>query len=155
MEKTSANIIIWPWGKTFIKDGKLYTYNTIPVAHNIVFLAYFSRCPFCNFPALLDKDISLFSCPNPRCRKVSLCACMYICVCVCVCYYLIKMTLCSDASLTVSVLRSLLSLVPKRSLGGATRSWKGSLVCGLKRMNHVCGCETNGIFYWQSSPCWN
>ncbi|KAI1896141.1 hypothetical protein AGOR_G00091750, partial [Albula goreensis] len=27
------------------------------------------RCPFCNFPALLDKDISLFSCPNPRCRK--------------------------------------------------------------------------------------
>uniref|UniRef100_A0A672JTR0 E3 ubiquitin-protein ligase RNF216-like n=1 Tax=Sinocyclocheilus grahami TaxID=75366 RepID=A0A672JTR0_SINGR len=31
------------------------------------------RCPFCNFPALLDKDISLFSCPNPRCRKVSPC----------------------------------------------------------------------------------
>ncbi|XP_016122901.1 E3 ubiquitin-protein ligase RNF216-like [Sinocyclocheilus grahami] len=30
------------------------------------------RCPFCNFPALLDKDISLFSCPNPRCRKLSL-----------------------------------------------------------------------------------
>uniref|UniRef100_A0A8C1WJH1 RING-type domain-containing protein n=1 Tax=Cyprinus carpio TaxID=7962 RepID=A0A8C1WJH1_CYPCA len=29
------------------------------------------RCPFCNFPALLDKDISLFSCPNPRCRKES------------------------------------------------------------------------------------
>lgn len=29
------------------------------------------RCPFCNFPALLDKEISLFSCPNPRCRKVS------------------------------------------------------------------------------------
>lgn len=29
------------------------------------------RCPFCNFPALLDKDMSLFSCPNPRCRKVS------------------------------------------------------------------------------------
>ncbi|XP_023670698.2 E3 ubiquitin-protein ligase RNF216 [Paramormyrops kingsleyae] len=27
------------------------------------------RCPFCNFPALLDKGISLFSCPNPRCRK--------------------------------------------------------------------------------------
>ncbi|XP_018594018.1 E3 ubiquitin-protein ligase RNF216 [Scleropages formosus] len=27
------------------------------------------RCPFCNFPALLDKEISLFSCPNPRCRK--------------------------------------------------------------------------------------
>ncbi|KAG8007173.1 hypothetical protein GBF38_023344, partial [Nibea albiflora] len=27
------------------------------------------RCPFCNFPALLDKDMSLFSCPNPRCRK--------------------------------------------------------------------------------------
>lgn len=29
------------------------------------------RCPFCNLPALLDKDMSLFSCPNPRCRKVS------------------------------------------------------------------------------------
>ncbi|XP_060946140.1 E3 ubiquitin-protein ligase RNF216 isoform X2 [Limanda limanda] len=29
------------------------------------------RCPFCNFPALLDKDRSLFSCPNPRCRKES------------------------------------------------------------------------------------
>ncbi|KAJ8364005.1 hypothetical protein SKAU_G00128360 [Synaphobranchus kaupii] len=27
------------------------------------------RCPSCNFPALLDKEISLFSCPNPRCRK--------------------------------------------------------------------------------------
>ncbi|XP_029294339.1 LOW QUALITY PROTEIN: E3 ubiquitin-protein ligase RNF216 [Cottoperca gobio] len=29
------------------------------------------RCPFCNFPALLDKHMSLFSCPNPRCRKES------------------------------------------------------------------------------------
>ncbi|XP_061568024.1 E3 ubiquitin-protein ligase RNF216 isoform X2 [Cololabis saira] len=29
------------------------------------------RCPFCNFPALLDKGMSLFSCPNPRCRKES------------------------------------------------------------------------------------
>ncbi|TNN51755.1 E3 ubiquitin-protein ligase RNF216 [Liparis tanakae] len=29
------------------------------------------RCPFCNFPALLDKDRSLFSCPNPRCRKAA------------------------------------------------------------------------------------
>nr|XP_061829993.1 E3 ubiquitin-protein ligase RNF216-like [Nerophis lumbriciformis] len=29
------------------------------------------RCPFCNFPALLDKAMSLFSCPNPRCRKES------------------------------------------------------------------------------------
>ncbi|XP_061702387.1 E3 ubiquitin-protein ligase RNF216 isoform X2 [Syngnathoides biaculeatus] len=29
------------------------------------------RCPFCNFPALLDKDMCLFSCPNPRCRKES------------------------------------------------------------------------------------
>ncbi|XP_041863412.1 E3 ubiquitin-protein ligase RNF216 isoform X2 [Melanotaenia boesemani] len=29
------------------------------------------RCPFCNFPALLDKNMSLFSCPNPRCRKES------------------------------------------------------------------------------------
>ncbi|XP_075888414.1 uncharacterized protein rnf216 [Nelusetta ayraudi] len=29
------------------------------------------RCPFCNLPALLDKDRSLFSCPNPRCRKES------------------------------------------------------------------------------------
>ncbi|KAK7939423.1 hypothetical protein WMY93_002749 [Mugilogobius chulae] len=29
------------------------------------------RCPFCNFPALLDKGISRFSCPNPRCRKES------------------------------------------------------------------------------------
>uniref|UniRef100_W5MB48 Ring finger protein 216 n=1 Tax=Lepisosteus oculatus TaxID=7918 RepID=W5MB48_LEPOC len=27
------------------------------------------RCPFCNFPALLDKEVFLFSCPNPRCRK--------------------------------------------------------------------------------------
>lgn len=81
--------------------------------------------------------------------------CVPACTYVCVCYYLIKMTLCSDGSITLSVLRSLLSLVPKRSLGGATSSWKGSLVCGLKRMNHVCGCETNGIFYWQSSPCWN
>ncbi|KAK5914383.1 hypothetical protein CgunFtcFv8_008830 [Champsocephalus gunnari] len=29
------------------------------------------RCPFCTFPALLDKNMSLFSCPNPRCRKES------------------------------------------------------------------------------------
>ncbi|KAM8825562.1 E3 ubiquitin-protein ligase RNF216 isoform 1-T2 [Synchiropus picturatus] len=29
------------------------------------------RCPFCNFPALLDKQMFLFSCPNPRCRKES------------------------------------------------------------------------------------
>ncbi|XP_036828202.1 proline-rich protein 36 isoform X2 [Oncorhynchus mykiss] len=29
------------------------------------------RCPSCNFPALLDKGVSLFSCPNPRCRKES------------------------------------------------------------------------------------
>ncbi|XP_077590174.1 E3 ubiquitin-protein ligase RNF216 [Stigmatopora nigra] len=29
------------------------------------------RCPFCNFPALLDKEMSLFSCPNPCCRKES------------------------------------------------------------------------------------
>ncbi|KAM6904410.1 uncharacterized protein rnf216 [Xenentodon cancila] len=28
-------------------------------------------CPFCNFPALLDSGMSLFSCPNPRCRKES------------------------------------------------------------------------------------
>ncbi|XP_041133832.1 E3 ubiquitin-protein ligase RNF216-like isoform X2 [Polyodon spathula] len=29
------------------------------------------RCPFCNFPALLDKEVFLFSCPNARCRKES------------------------------------------------------------------------------------
>ncbi|XP_026580862.1 E3 ubiquitin-protein ligase RNF216-like [Pseudonaja textilis] len=28
------------------------------------------RCPFCNFPALLDKEVKRFSCPNPCCRKV-------------------------------------------------------------------------------------
>ncbi|XP_010282043.1 PREDICTED: E3 ubiquitin-protein ligase RNF216, partial [Phaethon lepturus] len=27
------------------------------------------RCPFCNFPALLDNDVKRLSCPNPRCRK--------------------------------------------------------------------------------------
>ncbi|XP_020864190.1 E3 ubiquitin-protein ligase RNF216 [Phascolarctos cinereus] len=27
------------------------------------------RCPFCNFPALLDSEVKWFSCPNPRCRK--------------------------------------------------------------------------------------
>lgn len=42
----------------------------------------FLRCPFCNFPALLDKGISLFSCPNPRCRKVSLCAWIHKCLSV-------------------------------------------------------------------------
>ncbi|XP_060117004.1 E3 ubiquitin-protein ligase RNF216-like [Heteronotia binoei] len=29
------------------------------------------RCPSCNFPALLDKEVKWFSCPNPRCRKVN------------------------------------------------------------------------------------
>ncbi|MEE6522319.1 hypothetical protein FKM82_020808, partial [Ascaphus truei] len=28
------------------------------------------RCPFCSFPAVLDKGVERFSCPNPRCRKV-------------------------------------------------------------------------------------
>ncbi|XP_028670234.1 E3 ubiquitin-protein ligase RNF216 [Erpetoichthys calabaricus] len=28
-------------------------------------------CPSCNFPALLDKEALMFSCPNPRCRKES------------------------------------------------------------------------------------
>ncbi|KAE8580093.1 hypothetical protein XENTR_v10024301 [Xenopus tropicalis] len=27
------------------------------------------RCPSCSFPALLDKDVDRFSCPNPHCRK--------------------------------------------------------------------------------------
>ncbi|KAG5279444.1 hypothetical protein AALO_G00077840 [Alosa alosa] len=36
------------------------------------------RCPFCNFPALLDKAISLFSCPNPRCRKESCRKCQVV-----------------------------------------------------------------------------
>lgn len=42
-----------------------------PVLLNTPSSLAFFRCPFCNFPALLDKDMSLFSCPNPRCRKVS------------------------------------------------------------------------------------
>uniref|UniRef100_A0A8C5Q0V2 Ring finger protein 216 n=1 Tax=Leptobrachium leishanense TaxID=445787 RepID=A0A8C5Q0V2_9ANUR len=29
------------------------------------------RCPSCSFPALLDKDVDRFSCPNPNCRKES------------------------------------------------------------------------------------
>lgn len=41
----------------------------LPLLTLLPFTLY--RCPFCNFPALLDKDMSLFSCPNPRCRKVS------------------------------------------------------------------------------------
>ncbi|XP_053550575.1 E3 ubiquitin-protein ligase RNF216 [Bombina bombina] len=27
------------------------------------------RCPSCNFPAVLDKGVDRFSCPNPHCRK--------------------------------------------------------------------------------------
>ena len=27
------------------------------------------RCPSCRFPALLDKDLNMFSCPNPGCQK--------------------------------------------------------------------------------------
>lgn len=36
------------------------------------------RCPSCNFPALLDKEISLFSCPNPRCRKETCRKCHFL-----------------------------------------------------------------------------
>ncbi|XP_035294253.1 E3 ubiquitin-protein ligase RNF216-like isoform X1, partial [Cricetulus griseus] len=27
------------------------------------------RCPSCNFPALLDREVKTFSCPNPGCQK--------------------------------------------------------------------------------------
>ncbi|XP_042560359.1 E3 ubiquitin-protein ligase RNF216 [Clupea harengus] len=36
------------------------------------------RCPSCSFPALLDKAVSLFSCPNPRCRKESCRKCQVV-----------------------------------------------------------------------------
>ena len=29
----------------------------------------FIRYPSCSFPALLDRDLKRFSCPNPRCQK--------------------------------------------------------------------------------------
>ncbi|KAJ8246060.1 hypothetical protein GJAV_G00263200 [Gymnothorax javanicus] len=36
------------------------------------------RCPSCNFPAILDKEIALFSCPNPRCRKETCRKCHFL-----------------------------------------------------------------------------
>ncbi|XP_061089184.1 E3 ubiquitin-protein ligase RNF216 [Conger conger] len=37
-----------------------------------------TRCPSCNFPALLEKEICLFSCPNPRCRKETCRKCHFL-----------------------------------------------------------------------------
>lgn len=49
----------------------------LELSASYVSLSHLFRCPFCNFPALLDKDMSLFSCPNPRCRKVSPNLCLF------------------------------------------------------------------------------
>lgn len=98
----------------------------LPLLTLLPFTPY--RCPFCNFPALLDKDMSLFSCPNPRCRKVSPLSTLshqggYLCSCSSSCLHI--SVSCSPVSEFYRYVRQRHSSHIKRKFGGSNSVWGG------------------------------
>lgn len=109
------------------------------------------RCPFCNFPALLDKDMSLFSCPNPRCRKVSPLSTLshqgsYLCSCSSSCLHI--SVSCSPVSEFYRYVRQRHSSRIKRKFGGSNSVWGGG--------QNECVRDDWWIvsWWWWSGPIW-